>query len=123
MSTSRRIALAAIILASMTATTSRIGQSRPAFQSSDTITLTCPSQSTPEGEPLIISANLNPADARLQLQWTVSPGKITDGQHTPAITVDTRGLGGHIISVTMELGANGCRRIYTCSTRVRNAER
>src|SRR6266478_7095767 len=103
MTISRRIALAAIILVSAAAATSQIGQTQPAFQSSDAITLTCPSQLTPEGEPLTVSANLSPADSQLQIQWTVSHGKITDGQHTPAITVDTRGLGGHIISVSMEL--------------------
>ncbi len=57
------------------------------------------------GTPIKITAELSatiPA-AKLSFKWTVSAGTITSGDNSPSITIDTAGLGGQTINVTVEV--------------------
>jgi hypothetical protein len=49
--------------------------------------------------------------------WTVSAGKITNGQGTTLITVDITGAGGQSITATVEVGGipDGCGNKASCS--------
>jgi hypothetical protein len=62
-----------------------------------------------------------PSSAKFTFKWTVSGGKITSGQGTPSISVDTRGLEGKSFTATVEVGgfSEGCvNNKASCSTRV-----
>lgn len=64
------------------------------------ISIDCPSEATPGKLVLRASVGL---DLRRGPRWTVSSGRITAGQYTYKMTVDTTGLGGRAISVTAEM--------------------
>jgi hypothetical protein len=63
--------------------------------------------------------------AKITFNWKVSSGKITSGQGTPSISVDTRGLEGKSFTATVE--ARGvlaeCPNKASCSTRVEHRRR
>jgi hypothetical protein len=70
----------------------------------------------PEGE-LIITAYATPNfDALKQgFVWTISGGKIVDGQGTSQVTIDTTGLAGQKIMVTMGVNDGNQHTMYnTC---------
>lgn len=50
--------------------------------------------------------------------WTVSAGKITSGQGTPSITVDTTGLAGQTVTADLEVGGYGMRCPASCATSI-----
>lgn len=52
--------------------------------------------------------------------WTVSAGRITSGQGTDTIEVDTTGLGGQSVTATVEIGGidPSCSRTASCTTPV-----
>ena len=54
---------------------------------------------------MTFTATINGGDPHLQskFKWTLSAGMITNGQGTPTITVDVRGLGGQSITATVEI--------------------
>lgn len=65
------------------------------------ISLTCPSGRPEEGEQIVLSADYN-FEVLRDITWTLSDGKIVEGQHTRTITVDTSGLAGKTIKATAE---------------------
>jgi PKD domain-containing protein len=73
------------------------------------------------GEPFTFTASIEdaPADAKLTYNWSVSPGTISSGQGTSAITVDTTSIGGNeTLTATVEVGGfpEGCGRKASCTT-------
>lgn len=64
-----------------------------------TVSLDCPSKSE-AGREITLSADIVGSD-KLVFLWTVDKGKILTGQGTPRITVDTTGLAGVTIFVTV----------------------
>ena len=54
--------------------------------------------------------------------WTISAGTITSGQGTPAITVDSRGMGGGVITADLDVNDGvydaNCRQKISVPTRV-----
>jgi len=65
-----------------------------------TISLSCPSSRLEEGEEVTLSADY-PHDL-VKITWTLSAGRILEGQHTRTIKVDTVGLAGKTIKATAE---------------------
>ena len=70
------------------------------------IEVTQPTVMLEQGTPMTFSAGVSGGDPRAQFtfNWTVSAGTIIAGQGTPSITIDTTGLGGQIVTVTVEVG-------------------
>jgi hypothetical protein len=60
--------------------------------------------STSAGRPAKFSAILIGGAGAPTFKWSLSEGRIASGQGTPTITVDTAGLAGSSIIVTLELG-------------------
>ena len=61
----------------------------------------CPD--TSNGSTLKFTANINPS-TKMTFNWTVSAGKIIDGQGTVSITVDKTGFGNQALTATVEVG-------------------
>jgi hypothetical protein len=68
------------------------------------------------GEPVVFKAMLNTIvpTAKPEFQWQLSGGTIVAGEGTASITVDTAGLGGRTIDVTVSVSGIST----TCSTSV-----
>jgi hypothetical protein len=77
--------------------------------------LTCLAEPVAIGSPVVFSANLNRADEQLPLKWTVSTGRISRGQSSPSITVDTTGVNDQSLVATLEIRQGGCIRSHSCS--------
>jgi len=79
------------------------------------ISVTCPDTDT--GSTLRFAANVG-YSAKMTFNWTVSAGKIIDGQGTAAITVDTTGFGGQTFTATVEVEGlpKDCPNVASCST-------
>lgn len=61
------------------------------------------------GEPLNFTANVSGGTATsITYNWTVSNGRISSGQGTPSISVDTTGLEGQNVTATVEIGGDLC---------------
>ena len=61
------------------------------------------------GTPIVVSTRANNSNISLnglRLNWSVSVGTIMAGQGTSGITVDTTGLGGQLITATVEVVGN-----------------
>jgi len=80
-----------------------------------------PTQVSP-GTPMVFKAKITGMihTTKPEFKWTLSAGEITSGQGTGEISVDTTGLGGLNVSVTVELlGASiGCNRSAAKKTQV-----
>jgi hypothetical protein len=84
-----------------------------------TILVDCPDA----GGPVVrFTANVSQGVpiAKITFNWTVSGGKITSGQGTPSISVETRGLEGKSFTATVEVRGvpAECGNKASCSTRV-----
>jgi hypothetical protein len=55
------------------------------------------------GEKVVIKANYERTGQRLSLTWITTAGRIVEGQNTAKILLDTTGLRGETITVTVEL--------------------
>ena len=81
------------------------------------IEINVPTDLIKEREPLLASISLSGATPNLKIgyNWATSAGTITTGQGTPAIIVDTIGLGGVTITVTVEITglAKECNNLFT----------
>jgi len=82
-----------------------------------TVAVSCP-EKVKEGLPLYFNAAITDGarDARPVYNWTISSGKITGGQNTRTITVDTSDQGNQIIRATVEVSGMGRARIVSCAT-------
>ena len=78
----------------------------------------CPSNPVIDGERIIFSAYTDELES-VTLKWEVTAGRIVGGQNTPRITVDTTGVGGRVITATVERNdGNLHTQTTSCTTRV-----
>ena len=82
-----------------------------------TVVLNCPSKSE-AGSEITLAADFVESE-KLVFLWTVDKGKILSGQRTRTITVDTTGLAGQTISVTVTVDdGNGHLATTNCKVEV-----
>lgn len=74
---------------------------RPHFQMISSVG--CPQTAPIAGEKVVIRADYPRTGQRLLLTWETTDGRILEGQGTGEIVLDTTGLEGKIITVTVEL--------------------
>jgi hypothetical protein len=69
------------------------------------VSIVCPDRLVVD-EPITFSANMSggSGDVSSTYNWTVSAGRIIEGQGTPTIKVDTKGLAGETIKATFAIG-------------------
>jgi hypothetical protein len=65
--------------------------------------LGCPETSPIAGEKVVIRAYYPRTGQRFTFLWQTSEGRIVEGQNTSTILLDTTGLEGKTIRVTLEL--------------------
>ncbi len=86
------------------------------------ITVTCPTAPVQQGEALTFTASISGGlpNAQYTFNWTVTAGTISSGHGTPTITLDTTGLGGQNIKVTVEVGGvpQQCAKLESCGASV-----
>lgn len=84
-----------------------------------TVEVTCPDSAT-ENASVTFSATISggSTDARPTYNWTVSAGRITSGEGTPSITVDTTGLAGQTIRATLDVGGYGMPCPASCTVSI-----
>jgi PKD-like domain len=84
-----------------------------------TVTVTCPDSAT-ENAPVTFSANVSGGSPNVTpiYNWTVSAGRITSGQGTESITVDTTGLAGQTIRATLDVGGYGMPCPASCTVSI-----
>jgi hypothetical protein len=85
------------------------------------MTVRCP-DTVPAGATstfTVAVSNFN-RDSKLSYTWTVSAGAILSGQGTPAISVDTTGLGNQTLTATVEVKGlpDSCPKSSSCTTAV-----
>jgi hypothetical protein len=84
------------------------------------LVIACPLEIVEQDTQLRFSALVAGHDegaAALAYTWSLSGGKINEGQGTPTITVDTVGLGGSRITARVAVGglASECQNIASCA--------
>jgi len=72
-------------------------------------------------EPAGFSAQLHP-DKDIGFQWTVSAGKILNGQGTRSIDVDVRGVKKLLVSVTSTVLPDACSHEQSASSKLARAQ-
>jgi hypothetical protein len=80
------------------------------------VSISCPERGE-VGQPLTFSSNLSGGTPGVNpiYNWTVSAGRILDGQGTPTITVDTTGLAGQTVTATLSMGGYTLDCSASCS--------
>jgi hypothetical protein len=88
------------------------------------IVVSCPSKSVWTGTPITFSARIDAANptAKPEFKWTVSAGRITTGQATSTIVVNTDELFFVPVTATIEVFgvSTTCETRASCSTEVIN---
>ena len=83
-----------------------------------TVSVSCPDV-TADGQPVTFRANIGSTPGITPTyNWTVSAGRITRGQGTPSITVDTTGLAGQTVRADLDLGGLGMSCPASCATSI-----
>jgi hypothetical protein len=86
------------------------------------ISINCPRGEPAAGSQITLAA-LVPEDVDFVFRWTVDAGKILDDQGTAKITLDTTGLGGRTILVTVEASDGiGHVVVATCQIQISVAD-
>lgn len=83
-------------------------------------TISCP-EAVEEGTPAYFNAAVANTDSNTMpvYKWKVTSGRITSGQGTRTITVDTAEQGNQIIRAAVEISGLGATRMMTCATQVK----
>ena len=83
------------------------------------VSVVCPSNVLVD-KPLTFSANVTgvPAGSTPVYYWTVSAGRIFEGQNTSSIRVDTTGLGGQPVTATMSIKGYNLDCSASCSVAI-----
>lgn len=77
-----------------------------------------------EGDKVDFVANVSGgSQTNISYKWTLSEGKITAGQNTSAIKVDTTDLGGKTVAVTVEIGGLREECMKTASVTIKIEDR
>lgn len=86
-----------------------------------TVNVSCP-EAASENAPVTFTANVSggtPAPGVTPgFNWTISAGRITSGQGTPSITVDTTGLAGQTVRATLDITGFGMPCPASCSVSI-----
>ena len=83
----------------------------------------CPEISPVAGQKVTIKAHYERTGQRFGLLWETSEGRIIDGQNTGTIVLDTKGLEGKTITITVELNDSSHHTATaTCSFQVAPAQ-
>ena len=84
-----------------------------------TVTVTCPERGT-EDAPVTFTATLSGGTPSLTptYNWTITAGRIINGQGTPSITVDTKGVGGQSIRANLDVGGFNMRCPGSCAAAI-----
>jgi len=80
------------------------------------VSVSCP-EAGKENEPVTFTANVRGGTPGItpSYNWTISAGRITSGQGTPSITVDTAGLAGQTIRATLDIVGYGMPCPASCA--------
>lgn len=80
-----------------------------------TISITGPSAVPQEGEPVTFTVNIdeNASDLKLNYVWSVSDGKILEGQGTAVITVEQGQNGSPTVTVEIKGLPEGCENVFS----------
>lgn len=81
------------------------------------VTISCPDSVLPD-QPITFRANVSGAAFDAAYNWTVTGGRITDGQGTRAITVDAVGLAGQTVTATLNVRAAGLDCPASCAVQI-----
>lgn len=81
-----------------------------------TVSIICPNSRQP-GQPLTFSSTLSGGLGNVTpaYTWTISNGRIIEGQGSSSITVDTAGLGGQTLTATLSIGGYSLDCSANCS--------
>jgi hypothetical protein len=84
-----------------------------------TVNISCPEVAT-ENAAVTFTATLSggSADIRPGFKWTVSAGRITSGQGTPSITVDTAGMAGQTVRASLDVNGYGMPCPASCAVSI-----
>jgi hypothetical protein len=121
----RRFIHCLALLAFATISLAAIATPRQSAAQCPTVTIECPAGIALPRDPLTFTANINGGDINIQptFKWTISAGTIISGQGTPTITVDTTGLEGGSVTVTVEISGTsaltaGCHITANCTRQI-----
>lgn len=93
-----------------------------AAQECPRIEVMCPTEMLEPGVPMSFSASVSGGDpnAQFTFNWTVSAGTLTSEQGMPSVTLDTTGLGGQTVKVTVEVGGlpQSCANSVSCEAKM-----
>lgn len=83
------------------------------------VSISCPDSVLPD-QPITFRANVSGGSAQIDLiyNWTVTAGRIIDGQRTRTITVDTAGLAGQTVTATLNVRAAGLDCPASCAVQI-----
>ncbi len=81
------------------------------------VSISCPDGVLPD-QPITFRANVSGAALDAAYNWTVSGGRIIDGQGTRSITVDTVGLAGQTVTATLNVRAAGLDCPASCAVQI-----
>jgi hypothetical protein len=81
-----------------------------------TVSIICPESGEP-GRPVTFRSTLSGGLGNLtpMYTWSISDGRITEGQGSSTITVDTAGLGGQTLTATLSIGGYSLDCSANCS--------
>jgi hypothetical protein len=113
----KKIALL-VVFVSAVAAASVVGSGRIPSAPQDEFTVKCPTEAVRSGQPIVFSVDLKTSDPDAFSNWSVNRGRITNGQNSQSITVDTTGIRNQPVTATLEVGARGCRRSVSCTAYV-----
>ena len=99
-----------------TSTTVVVNRCPPPPPTCPNVGIVCPDRVV-LGEPLKFTSNVTGGSGNVTptYNWTVTAGRIIDGQGTSAITVDTTGLAGQTLTATLSMGGYTLDCSATCS--------
>lgn len=115
----KTLAIATLVIAICSAYTSAQTASCPKIETHG------PSASVVAGDAVTFVANVSGGDLKavIKYDWSVSIGKITKGQGSPAIVVDSSAAGDQTITATVEIGGvdERCSRTSSVSADIKAA--
>jgi hypothetical protein len=88
------------------------------------VSIVCPDRVAAD-EPITFSANLTGGSGNVSTtyNWTISAGRIIEGQGTASIKVDTKGLGGQTVKATFSVAGYGRDCSAVCLVQIPLPER
>lgn len=91
----------------------------PARPVCPTVEVSCP-EAAGENAPVTFTANVSGGTPGItpSYNWTISAGRITSGQGTPSITVDTTGLAGQTVRANLDIIGFGTPCPASCAVSI-----